>query len=430
MSKKTEILGLGIDLANDYTQVCYISKDMESEPVSMSVIPGEQKYLIPTVLFFDDISGKWHIGDDAIARSFNANKGYITDFIKTIIKGDGTEEFTCGEKTITGKEAVYIFFVELMEFIRQTLEVTNIYEISVAIESPVKNMIEYIYISLIKLGYMRENIRVIDHAEAFIYYTINQRKDLWVNEVVLFDYSKDQFIFRKLRTIKNTNPKTISVDETDYTDIMPYDLLSDNQGKDRADRKFHQIILDNFQRSVVSSVFLTGSGFYEDWAKESLPELCSKRKVFKGYNLYVKGSTYSAMKRYKKLNDMDVLFDCIGRTKVNVKLLTVYDGRNVALNLSAAGKNWYEAGAQAECILDDINEIQIVFEEPITMTTKIYSIEMPEFERPNKTTRVKISLAYVDDINCVVKVEDMGFGDFFKSSGFSVTKEIDIEELF
>ncbi len=429
MGTKTEILGLGIDLANDYTQVCYISKNMENEPVSMSVIPGEQKVLIPTVLFFDNISGKWHIGDDAISRSFNSNESYISDFVGEIINGN-KDSFQCNGKTITGKEAVYVYFVELMELIKTTLDCSAIHEISVAIESPVQNMIEYIYSALIKLSYMRDNIRVIDHAEAFIYYTINQKKDLWVNDVALFDYNKDQFVYRRLRTIKNTNPKTISVDETEYTDIMPYELLADNQGKERADRKFMQIIQDNFYKSVVSAVFLTGSGFYEDWGKESLPELCSKRKVFKGYNLYVKGSTYSAMKRYKNLNDMDVLFDCIGRTKVNVKLLIVHEGRNVSLTLSKAGKNWYEAGAQTECILDGINEIQVAFEEPITMTTKLYHIELPEFGRPNKTTRVKISLAYVDDINCVVKVEDMGFGEFFKPSGFSVVKEINIEELF
>jgi len=248
--------------------------------------------------------------------------------------------------------------------------------------------------------------------------------------VALFDYNKDQFIYRKMRTIKNTKPKTISVDEEDYSEVMHYSLLSDESGKNIADRKFFQIIQENFRKSVISSVFLTGSGFYEEWAKESLPELCSKRKVFKGYNLYVKGSTYSAMKRYKNLNDIEYLFDCVGRTKVNINLLIVHDGRNMALSLSKAGKNWYEAGAQTECILDEISRIQVVFEEPISMMSKIYAIELPSFERPNKTTRIRISLAYTDDINCVVKIEDLGFGEFFKSTGFSVTKEINIEDLF
>ncbi|MBE5938919.1 MAG: hypothetical protein E7266_00855 [Lachnospiraceae bacterium] len=432
MNGKLEILGLGIDLANDFTQVSYISNNMENDPVSVSVIPGEQKYLIPTVLFFDELSGRWHIGDDAIQRAFNSNKGYISNFVKTMLECDDFkgQYFQCGDRKISYQETIYYYLSELFYMVRNLLNCEVIHDVSVAIESPVHEMIDCLYTQLLKIGFVRENIRVIDHAEAFIYYMLNQKRELWINDVALFDYNKDQFIYRKMRTIKNTKPKTISVDEEDYSEVMHYSLLSDESGKNIADRKFFQIIQENFRKSVISSVFLTGSGFYEEWAKESLPELCSKRKVFKGYNLYVKGSTYSAMKRYKNLNDIEYLFDCVGRTKVNINLLIVHDGRNMALSLSKAGKNWYEAGAQTECILDEISRIQVVFEEPISMMSKIYAIELPSFERPNKTTRIRISLAYTDDINCVVKIEDLGFGEFFKSTGFSVTKEINIEDLF
>lgn len=430
MEGKMEILGLGIDFSNDYTQVSYTTSLIDEDPISMSMVPGEQKYLLPTVLYRDELNQCWYIGHEALRRAEIDGGRYIDNIPKAILD-DSVVEFNIGEKTIDKKVIVMAYFEELFKMIKKILKYDIIHDISVAVEIPDKRIIDCVYSVLLQLGFYREKIRVIDHAEAFIYYTTNQKKDIWVNEVVLFDFNREHFQFSKLRTIRSTNPRTISVEDTDYSDVITIDMLKDEAGKKKADKKFFQIIQDKFRKTVVSAVFLTGIGFYEDWAVDSLPELCSKRRVFKGYNLFVKGSTYSAMKRYKKIESGEYLFDCIGRTKVNVSLLIMHDGRNMSLSLSKAGTNWYEAGAQTECILDDINKLQIIFEEPMSMMKKNATIEIPDFaDRPNKATRVRISLAYVDDLNCIVKVEDMGFGEFYKPTDTVIIKEINVADLF
>ena len=38
-------------------------------------------------------------------------------------------------------------------------------------------------------------------------------------------------------------------------------------------------------------------------------------------------------------------------------------------------------------------------------------------KRPNKTTRLLLELAYVSPKECRLRVEDLGFGDMFPSSG-------------
>ena len=57
------------------------------------------------------------------------------------------------------------------------------------------------------------------------------------------------------------------------------------------------------------------------------------------------------------------------------------------------------------------------------------TIDLHSFpKRPNRTTRVEVILSYTSDRQCVVIVADMGFGDFYKSSGEHMKKIINVEE--
>ena len=50
-------------------------------------------------------------------------------------------------------------------------------------------------------------------------------------------------------------------------------------------------------------------------------------------------------------------------------------------------------------------------------------------DRPNKTTRVAITLAYINENQCDVMVEDLGFGEFFKATGMVAKESIIIDDV-
>ena len=50
-------------------------------------------------------------------------------------------------------------------------------------------------------------------------------------------------------------------------------------------------------------------------------------------------------------------------------------------------------------------------------------------DRPFRTTRVAISLAYLNENKCEVVVEDLGFGEFFKATGIIVKETFVIDEI-
>src|SRR5574344_650621 len=88
---------VGIDFANDYTQVAVIS-DVYSEPESMSIVKGEQKLLIPTAVSYKQATKEWFTGEEAIERA-NNDGAVLLERIPSLILDD--EDISFGEDIYT-----------------------------------------------------------------------------------------------------------------------------------------------------------------------------------------------------------------------------------------------------------------------------------------------------------------------------------------
>ncbi len=420
--------GIGIDLASDFSQICYVTKDLK-EPKSISTIPGESKYLIPTLMYKVKNSDDWYIGDQAKLKSFEDDdeRYTIRKLLDMVYAG---EEIFLDDTKYTAKKLLKIYVEKLLLEAKRLENVEKARFISVTVEKSDKIIIDAIYEILEALGYGKAQIRVLSHTESFIYYAINQKKELWMNDVVLFDFNSDHFSYRRLNIARNKQPNIINIVEKDYSSDIDMTYLESERDKRNADEKFLNIIKEEFYKQIISTVFLTGVGFYTDFAENSLVELCSKRRVFKGHNLFVKGACYDAFMRYNDNTLSEYVIQCEGRTKANVGLMITHAGRNSAISLSTAGTSWYEAGARAECILDNVKSIQLIVTSAYGNYIRNVKIDLSEFpDRPNKTTRVAISMSFRDDNMFDVVVEDLGFGDFFKATNLIIKNTYCVDEI-
>lgn len=428
LKNQIDICGLGIDLSKDYSQISYMNESM-GEPDSMSVASEEKRYLIPTCLYKLKQLDEWCIGEEAFQRAkAEENRGnFVENLLELVDKEKGV---VIEDKEFSASTLLEIFIERLMKLAKEIIGFRSVSHIAVTIEEVKKNISQIIISKFKAMGYKEENIRVISHTEAFIYYVINQRRELWVNDVVLFDFSNYNFRFRRMRTVKNRIPRTITVEEEDLTKYINSSYLETETDRERLDEKFTSLILERFGKNIISSVFLTGIGFYDEWAKNSIKELCNRRHVFKGYNLFVKGACYAAMKRYRNITDNEFLFNCKGRTKANVGIVVSHQERNMTVLMSRAGENWYEAGAKTECILDNIHKINFIVSSPDNMRVENVEMDLSVFpERVNKATRVEISIGYINDNTFDIAVKDLGFGDFFKSSDMVIRKTVNVDEI-
>lgn len=419
---------MGIDISGDYAQLSYIIEGA-NEPKSLSIKPGEDKYLISTLMYKIKNAEDWCIGDDAKHRSFeDDDESYV---VRNLLERIYTKDVMyLDDVRYSGEKLLRIYFGELFKMAERIEKLSRPKYVTITTKKADKVFIDAAHKALNNLGFEDECVSVISHTESFIYYTLGQKKDLWINDVALFDFNNEHFLYKKLSIARNKVPNIVTVKEYDYSEEIDITYLESERDKRSADEKFLSIINREFYKQIISSVFLTGTGFYSDFAENSLVELCSKRRVFKGHNLYVKGACLEANERRTGKTKSEYVLQCEGRTKVTIGLMIKHNGKNTVAVLSKAGTNWYDAGAKAECILDGTKNMQLVLSTPYDECTKNVRIDLSSFpDRPNKTTRIAISLAYLSETKCEVVVADLGFGEFYKGTGIIVKETFVIDDM-
>ena len=369
---------LGIDFSIDFTQMAVL--DDEINPRSIS-IGTEDNFLIPSVVCYNSELNEWSAGDEAVNKSRLNNS---TEYRKLpeILKQNYGEDLT--------KQIITTYMSYLLKVAVNYSNGKLIKNVLVTLNEVTPEMIELITTSFTNLG-----------------------------------YNANDFSCRKLNVIKGKQVHVADVTVEDLNDRMTYDSVKNNM--DMADEIVADYMEDQLKKNVVSGVFLSGEGFYaEGWAK-TLQTICRNRRVFKGNNLIVKGAVYAAKEFFYMKTLKDYIISCKGRTRVRVTMSVKHKERDSMVTLSDIGDYWYQAKSKTECIMEEPTEAVFEIHNIMKLTTEEFRIDLTEFpKRPPKTTRISVDFKYLTENKFQITITDLGFGEFFKSSGMSVTKEIEI----
>ncbi|MFR4318149.1 MAG: DUF5716 family protein [Eubacterium sp.] len=94
------------------------------------------------------------------------------------------------------------------------------------------------------------------------------------------------------------------------------------------------------------------------------------------------------------------------------------------------GEYWYQAKSKVECIMEKPTVAVFEVQDLINHTTESFKVDLRDFpEREPNTTRIEVKFRYITENKIEVKITDLGFGEFFESSGMSVKKEVVLSEL-
>ena len=404
---------LGIDFSIDFTQMAVL--DDEINPRSIS-IGTEDNFLIHSVVCYNSELNEWSAGDEAVNKSRLNNS---TEYRKLpeILKQNYGEDLT--------KQIITTYMSYLLKVAVNYSNGKLIKNVLVTLNEVTPEMIELITTSFTNLGYNANDIKIISHSESFVYYVLNQGKDIWINQVYFLNFDRNDFSCRKLNVIKGKQVHVADVTVEDLNDRMTYDSVKNNM--DMADEIVADFMEDQLKKNVVSGVFLSGEGFYaEGWAK-TLQTICWNRRVFKGNNLIVKGAAYAAKEFFYMKTLKDYIISCKGRTRVRVTMSVKHKEIDSMVTLSDIGDYWYQAKSKTECIMEEPTEAVFEIHNIMKHTTEEFRIDLTEFpKRPPKTTRISVDFKYLTENKFQITITDLGFGEFFKSSGMSVTKEIEI----
>ncbi len=410
---------IGYDLNENISQISFT----EIHDGRLKAVGGDgrdEKFGIPTVLCKRNGVNQWFFGREAMdcaARGDGTLVGKLLSFAKSgarlEIEGDAYDPI----------DLLILFFKRSLNIISSYVNPEHVERLVITVEVLDNKMIEILDKIVAGISVDREKIIYQTYDESVFYYMIHQNKELWLNNVVVFDYSADYLKTYELRMNRNTTPVVGFVDYFAYEQIkLPQFMMEGEVSEEKAarlDELFLQTVRNRFSGKAVGSVYLIGDGFEGEWFDKSKGFLLMGRHVFQGKNLYSKGACYCASDKFspKEVN-MSHIFLGKDKLKANTGLLMRVQGKDDYVVLVDAGETWYESECALEFILEDGNSVEIIV-TPLDggrqRTEEIYLNGLPT--RPRRATRLRLEASFESDVKMHVKVMDLGFGEFYTSSG-------------
>ncbi len=412
---------IGYDINAKMCQISYYNEKTQ-EPETVDTGIEKENNQIPLVMNY--YKETWTYGRQARRMST----------VRDSICVEGIWECALGNRKIEVDGQEHEGVQLLADFVKYTLNGFEEIE-SITFTVPEKNEDIRVLLKGIgqKLGVAKENIYVQDYKESFCHYMFNQPKELWQYEAALFYCDEDVIRAYMLRELKNSSQKSresfVTVDKVADARMEEleavYPVLHVEKAK-AADEHFKRFIQSVFNKKMISSVFLTGDGFENNWYPNSLRVLCNGRRVFMGNNLYSKGACYTAQRRKEEQSDAPVYLDETKLTEqISVRMRV--NGEEGWYPLVSWGNHWYESDRQFEVLLGDTEDIEIHVDSLVTGRHLVESVSLKGLpDRKNYALRLKISTFFSDEKTCHIIFEDMGFGEFFAPSGFRLEKIIEL----
>ena len=345
------------------------------------------------------------------------------------IIGYEINEKTCqiefGEETY---DAVWL----LSQFIQMSLQsFPEIDGIVFTVPSLSEEMAQMLRGIAVRMNIDKRNIFIQDYKESFCNYLFYQPKELWQYDAALFCCDRNEikaYMLRRLRPGLGGGKTTfVTVDEVASAHMkelaMVYPVLNEDKAKE-ADAMFSKFIESVFDKRIVSSVFLTGEGFENDWYPKSLRVLCNGRRAFIGNNLYSKGACYTAYRKlYMHIENPVYLSEDKLTDQITVNMRV--GGQEMWYPIVSWGNHWYESNNQWEVLMEDVEDIELRIESLVQGNVRTETLSLDGFpKRAEYSMRLQLETLFLDEKTCRISVRDAGFGDFFPATDFHAEKTI------
>lgn len=411
---------LGLDLCRKYIQLSYFCEGKD-EPESIFQLNNTETYQLPNVMFYSVKEQKWYIGNQVKDVQDKQNGILVKDLLQHI---DSSEHVLIEDKDFTYEELLLLLLkLHIEAFLkREDEEEKQLVALAITLENYQPKVYQVLQRLREELGFSEDQFYVMSHENAFFQYMMHQDERLRTNSVAMFEYGKQGMHYYRIDKKQQGGTAVYLLDYVDLHEEIPYSLLIEDTEK--LDKVFAENARTQLQKTFISTVYLTGQGFNEEWIKESTKVLCAGRRVFLGQNIYTKGACYQAKLLYEKKDYGCVL--CEGKSILYDIGVSVgeMEGRNHVHLIAAGGREWYNTKGKATLFLDETNRIDIVYQNKVTKEIQKEVIEIHGLpKRPPKTTKISIEIEMLDEKTGAIVIRDVGFGKIYPTTRKIYRKE-------
>lgn len=402
-------LVLGIELCDRYTQV--------------SCLDQEKTWTIPTVICNRKNSDEWYVGEKAYEYTL-VGEGIIVDKLLKLVEKDGTA--TIGGVKYGGLNLLQMFLERLIGLVGRETGMEDILQLVFCLEKIEVRILDALMYCADYLKIPRSQVHIISNTESFAYYVMSQKREMWSNQVGMFQLADETLKYYEMKVQRGIRHLTVVAECEDMDEGFNLNILENPSGAKLADRILCSCAERMMQKKLFSSLILTGKGFdATNWAPEFMKLICNRRRVYAEPGIFSKGAVYKAADYLQEKTSYPFVCICDGRLKTTISMRVQTKDKESQLILAAAGDSWYESKSSVDLILDNQNEVEFMISSMDPKKKKFVKLPLENFpKRPNKTTRIQVSIGFLNERTMVAVIRDKGFGELFPASDQVIKQEV------
>ena len=184
--RKRRILA-GIDLSDKNTQISIFNTD-QAAPVTISTVTGKEQFNIPTVLCKRFGVNQWFYGKEAIKHVEDGDGILVENLVSKALR---KEEVLIDKDRYNPIDLLGLFVKRVLALATSAGEVDKVDGLMITVEYLNKDVISVLQKIIPTLGLPENTVFVQSHMESFFQFMIHQPEELWIQQVVVFDYSAE-----------------------------------------------------------------------------------------------------------------------------------------------------------------------------------------------------------------------------------------------
>ena len=370
-------LVIGMDLCDTYTHI--------------SCMEPEQTWVIPTVVCKNKNADEWYVEEEAYAHTL-VGDGIMEDKLLTQVMKDGTA--TIGGIKYEGIYLLKMFLEKALELPKKAAGSREIASIVIAVSCLDVKLMDSLLYCADYLKIPRDRVHLISHTESFVYYVMSQKREVWSNQVGMFDLTNQSLRYYELKVQRGLRQMQVVADCENLEEASISMCWITRQAPGWRNRILCSCADRILQKRLFSAIVLTGKGFENtEWAPEFMKQVCSRRRLFVENSLFSKGALMKAADYLQEKSSYPFICICEGRLKTTVSVKVLNHDKEGQLVLAAAGDNWYEAKSTVDFIVTGNPEVEFTISPLDPKKKKLVKIGLEDFpKRPDRTTKIELSL--------------------------------------
>ena len=405
---------IGYDLSYRYAQISYCRVSTDA-PQTYAPADKAKQFNIPLCLFKRNGLNQWFLGREALAAKEQEEGQFIDNLFTQALQ---QEETVIGEETFEAVALLALFIKRSLYLPGKECRLEKVAGIMFTIPVLTEKTVELMQQLIVLLNLPECKIAFQSREESIYQYVIRQPKELWRENVLLYDSNGEEIIAYRFKRNQNTRPVVAFVEEKELGRLYGDDEQKDGQ--------FLEMVRESAGISDACA-FLLGEGFHGEWSQDSLRLLCHNRRVFKGNDLYSKGACFGMQEKLADKKQAQMIFLSKDKLRTNVGMQVMRASQESYLAILDGGENWYDCHKEWDVILTEGNELVFCLTPLDGRNVRNVEIVLDELpRRREKMTRLHLQAVMKSSTIMEVEITDMGFGDFAPATDMRFVQQIDL----